>query len=286
MPTVVNSRAPAHDLLERFVGTELLTLAERSIEYRLLPGRSAAAIDLVMLHEGLGSVSMWGDLPDRLCEVTGCRTLAYSRHGYGRSSALTGPRGADYMHEEARTWLPAVLSALQIQRPILVGHSDGASIALIYASDPAQPVRGVIALAPHVMVEGITIAGIERARTQYLDSDLRTRLAPYHADVDGAFWGWNRAWLDPAFREWNIERMLPFITAPVLVIQGTDDEYGSAAQVDHIRRALPSADYLAIPHCGHSPHRTHGSVVIDAVARFVQQLADDAPAAVAHSFDS
>jgi pimeloyl-ACP methyl ester carboxylesterase len=131
------------------------------------------------------------------------------------------------------------------------------------------------------MVEDVTIAGIERARAQYLESDLRGRLAPYHADVDGAFWGWNRAWLDPAFRDWNIERILPSITAPVLVIQGTEDEYGTVAQVDRIRRALPSSEYLEIPHCGHSPHRTHRSVVVDAVRRFVRPLtgADRAPVA-------
>jgi pimeloyl-ACP methyl ester carboxylesterase len=270
---VATRRDAAHDGLKRFVNSMILTVAERRIEYRLLPGRSAAATDLVMLHEGLGSVSTWGDLPDRVCKVTGCRTLAYSRLGYGRSSALTDPRGADYMHEEARTWLPAVLNALQVRRPVLFGHSDGASIALIHASDPTHQVRGVIALAPHVMVEGITISGIERARAQFLDSDLRARLAPYHADVDGAFWGWNRAWLDPAFREWNIEPMLRSITAPVLVIQGTDDEYGTVAQVDRIRRALPNSEYLEIPQCGHSPQRTHRSLVVNATARFVGRLA-------------
>jgi len=258
---------------ERFVNSEILKVAAKLIEYRLLPGRSAAAIDLVMLHEGLGSVSTWGDLPDRLCEVTGCRTLAYSRLGYGRSSPLTAPRGGDYMREEARTWLPAVLNAHRIRRPILLGHSDGASIALIHASDPLHLVRGVIALAPHVMVEDLTISGIERARGQFLESDLRARLAPYHADVDGAFWGWNRAWLDPAFREWNIESLLPSIGAPVLVIQGTDDEYGTVAQAERIQRAIQNFEYLEIPQCGHAPQRSHKSVVVDAVRRFVRRLA-------------
>jgi pimeloyl-ACP methyl ester carboxylesterase len=136
------------------------------------------------------------------------------------------------------------------------------------------------------MVEDVTITGIERARAQYLESDLRARLAPYHADVDGAFWGWNRAWLDPAFREWSIERVLPYITAPVLVIQGTDDEYGTIAQVDRIRRALPSSEILEIPHCGHSPHRSHRGVVIDAVRRFVQTSAGADRAAVAGSPNS
>ena len=252
--------------------TDVLTLADRQIEYRLLPGRSAGSGDLVMLHEGLGSVSMWGDLPERLSEASGCRTLVYSRHGYGRSSPLSAPRTSDYMHEEARVWLPALLDALHITEPILFGHSDGASIALIYASEFERAVKGVIALAPHVMVEDITITGIERARAQFRDSDLRVRLARHHVDVDGAFWGWNRAWLDPAFRAWNIEPLLPSIMAPVLVVQGTDDEYGTVEQVDRIRCALPNMKYLEIRDCGHSPHRHHSDAVIRATLQFIQSL--------------
>jgi pimeloyl-ACP methyl ester carboxylesterase len=264
------------------VQTEILTLAERHIEYRQLPGRGAGASDLVMLHEGLGSVSMWGDLPDRLSEATGCRTLVYSRHGYGRSSPLSAPRASDYMHEEARVWLPALLDALHVSQPILFGHSDGASIALIYASQPASAVKGVIAMAPHVMVEDITIAGIEWARAQFQESDLRVRLARHHADVDGAFWGWNRAWLDPAFRAWTIEQLLPSIVAPVLVVQGTDDEYGTVAQVDRIRRALPNVKYIEIPGCGHSPHRNQPGTVIGATRQFIQCIDGTPAGAVAH----
>src|SRR5262245_52805814 len=171
-----------------------------------------------MLHEGLGSVSMWKDFPTRLAKATDSNVVVYSRHGYGRSAPAERPRRVRYMHDEALNVLPQLLQHLRITRPILFGHSDGASIALIYAGATSNAVAGVVALAPHVMVEDISISSIAAAKTSYQTTDLRARLARYHDDVDGAFWGWNDIWLDPAFRSWSIEDYLPRIDCPLLAI--------------------------------------------------------------------
>jgi pimeloyl-ACP methyl ester carboxylesterase len=249
-----------------------LNLGERRIEYRFVDPAAAAAHDLVMLHEGLGSMSMWRDFPDLLAAATGCRTLVYSRHGYGASSALEAPRSVEYMHEEARVWLPALLEQLHIRRPVLFGHSDGGSIALIHGAQPQAEIAGIIALAPHVKVEDCTVRNIEAARTAYAQTDLRTRLGRYHADVDSAFWGWNRIWLDPRFRSWNIEALLPLIRCPVLAIQGEDDEYGTLEQIESIGRTASDARILALPACRHSPHRDQPQAVLDAAAAFVARI--------------
>src|SRR5579863_4505167 len=171
--------------------TEQLNVDGRRIEYRLVQQTVAVGADLVMLHEGLGSVSLWRDFPERLAQATGCRTLVYSRHGYGHSSPLDEPRGVDYMHEEARR-LPNVLEQLGIRRPVLFGHSDGASIALIHAASAGAEAAGVIAMAPHVKVEDLSVRSIAAAKTAYRETDLRSRLRRHHADVDSTFWGWNR----------------------------------------------------------------------------------------------
>ena len=253
--------------------TELLSLVGSEIEYRIVGGRGPDARDLVMLHEGLGSVSMWKDFPEKLAESTGCRTIVYSRHGYGRSSTLRQKRTPNFMHDEAAVVLPALLRTLGIERPVLFGHSDGASIALIHAASPGATVAAVIALAPHVKVEALSVASIEKARTAYEKTDLRARLARHHADADSAFWGWNQIWLDPAFRSWNIERLLPSIACPVLAIQGRNDEYGTLEQVDSIRRAIPSTELLVLEECGHSPHRDQPAAVLAATERFIASLA-------------
>jgi len=193
-------------------------------------GEPDAGPTLVLLHEGLGSVAQWRDVPDRLHALTGRPVLAYSRAGYGQSSPVALPRPLTYMHDEAAL-IP------HVPRPILIGHSDGASIAII-AAPTVQPVALVL-IAPHVFVEDVSVAAIAAARDNY--PALRPRLARYHADVDGAFWGWNRAWLDPAFRRWNIEAYLPQITAPTLIVQGDADEYGTLAQVDAIAMQLGGA---------------------------------------------
>jgi pimeloyl-ACP methyl ester carboxylesterase len=259
--------------------TEELIIDGRRIEYGFVrPGAAHGADggDIVMLHEGLGSVSMWRDFPERLARATGRRTLVYSRHGYGRSSPIEAPRTVDYMHEEARR-LPAILERLKVRRPILFGHSDGASIALIHGAEAASDVAGVVALAPHVKVEDMTVNSITAAKAAYLQTDLPARLSRHHVDADGAFWGWNRIWLDPAFRHWNIEALLPRIRCPILAIQGEDDEYGTLEQVESIARSAPRARVLSLAACRHSPHRDQPAAVLEAVTEFAASIAPPSP---------
>jgi pimeloyl-ACP methyl ester carboxylesterase len=253
--------------------TEQLIIDGRRIEYGFAQPAVAGGRDLVMLHEGLGSVSMWREFPERLARATGCRTLVYSRYGYGRSSPLETPRSVQYMHEEARLWLPAILERLNIRRPILFGHSDGASIALIHAATDASDVAGIVALAPHINVEELTVRNIAAARAAYLHTDLPVRLSRHHVHADSAFWGWNRIWLDPAFRDWNIETLLPSIRCPVLAIQGEEDEYGTMEQITGIARAVAHSKLLTLPGCRHSPHRDQPEAVLAAAAEFAAGIA-------------
>jgi pimeloyl-ACP methyl ester carboxylesterase len=243
-----------------------LTLEGRSIEYRIWGTRTSAP-DLVLLHEGLGSAALWRDFPARLAEATGTRVLAWSRFGYGRSSSIVLPRRPDYLHVEAREWLPRVLDALEVQDCVLFGHSDGASIALIHAADRPSRVRGLVLLAPHVKVEEITLAGIAAARDAYVNRDLRARLAKWHDDVDGAFLGWNDLWLDASFRDWNIEALVRDVDVPIVAIQGRDDEYGTVEQVESIRRHHPRTKVLVLDGCGHAPQRDRPDEVIAATVR-------------------
>ena len=226
----------------------------------------------MFLHEGLGSVAMWKDFPQQCASAVGCRALVYSRYGYGKSDPLTAPRAVDYLHQEALRVLPELLDKLGIVRPILFGHSDGASIALIYAGGAKRSVRGVIVMAPHTMVESVALPGLERIRQAYKTTDLRERLARYHADPDSAFRGWNDIWLSPEFRNWNIEQYLPGIACPVLAIQGEDDHYGTMVHIEQIQKAMPSTEVVQLPHCGHSPHRDQPQQVIERVAQFVARL--------------
>jgi pimeloyl-ACP methyl ester carboxylesterase len=253
--------------------TEQLIIDGRRIEYGFVQPAVTGGRDLVMLHEGLGSASMWRDFPERLARATGCRTLVYSRYGYGRSSPLEAPRRVDYMHEEARQWLPAILERLDIRRPMLFGHSDGASIALIYAASDASEVAGIVALAPHIKVEDLTMRNIAAAKEAYLHTDLPVRLSRHHVDADSAFWGWNRIWLDPAFRDWNIEALLPSIRCPILAIQGEEDEYGTMEQIAGIARAVPHSKLLTLAACRHSPHRDQPEAVLAAAAEFNASIA-------------
>ena len=242
------------------------------IEYEFVGSSNRTAPLLIFLHEGLGSVAMWRDFPAQLCEATGARGLVYSRPGYGKSTPrpLAEKWGMDFMHIQARDVLPALLSdTAPNAKPWLFGHSDGGSIALIHAALFPQNIEGVIAVAAHIFAEDISVASIAQTRETYLQTSLREKLARYHADVDSAFWGWNDIWLDPGFRAWNIEALLPQITCPLLAIQGVNDEYGTMAQIDGIARAVPQAQLVKLENCGHSPHRDQPQAVIDAVKKFI-----------------
>ena len=240
------------------------------IEYEWV-GAAGAAPVMVFLHEGLGSVAMWRDFPARLCEATGLRGLVYSRPGYGKSTPR--PQGErwlpDFMHRQARDVLPALLRELDVERPWLFGHSDGGSIALLHAAAFPQALRGVIVLAPHILVEDVSVTSIQKAREVYLATDLKQKLGRYHDDADSAFWGWNDVWLSPAFRDWSIEEEIRAIRCPVLAVQGLDDEYGTLEQIRGIARRVPQARLLELPHCGHSPHKDQPDKVIAAVREFV-----------------
>ncbi len=246
---------------------------EQRIEYQWLFPEKTECDLIVFLHEGLGSVSMWKDWPAQTCAALNMRGLVFSRYGYGRST----PRPAgekwpvDYLHRQATDALPALFSALGMERerPILFGHSDGGSIALLYAASFPARVKAVAVAAPHIFVEDITIANIEKARQAYLETDLPAKLGRYHQDADSAFWGWNDVWLNPDFRAWNIEARLSRITCPVLAIQGEDDEYGTLEQIRGIARHAAQTRLRAIPACGHSPHRDRPQVVIDALRDFL-----------------
>jgi pimeloyl-ACP methyl ester carboxylesterase len=246
----------------------------KRIETLLLsPGANASsAPTIVMLHEGLGSISMWKDFPQRVAEATECAVLVYSRYGHGKSDRLAEKRPVDFMHHEAKAVLPELLCQFEIARPILLGHSDGASIALIYAGTFPERVRALILEAPHVLVEEHGLRSIAAIRTLYEATDISTKLGRYHDHVDEVFHGWNDIWLDPRFREWNIEEYLDAITCPTLVIQGEKDEYGTLAQVEAIQRRVPAAHTIILPGCRHSPHREQPVPTLAAISKFVAAL--------------
>jgi len=224
---------------------------------------------VVFLHEGLGSIALWKDFPERLCQAAGLRGLVFSRNGYGRSTPRPHDEKwpVDFMHRQAWEVLPALLKELGIERPWLFGHSDGGSIALLHAA--RFPVSGLVVAAPHIIVEDISVKSIAEARTSYLQGGLRERLARYHDDIDSAFWGWNDIWLDPAFRAWDIRAELPAIAAPILAIQGEADDYGTLEQIYGIARLAPQTRLLVLPDCGHSPHRDQPGRLIEEAARFM-----------------
>jgi pimeloyl-ACP methyl ester carboxylesterase len=239
------------------------------LEYVRIAPRDASLPTIVMLHEGLGSVAMWREFPEELAAATGAAVVAYSRQGYGRSARLPGPRNKNYIHAEAHRVLPAFLTALAIDQPVLLGHSDGASIALLYAGR-RLPSAGIVVMAPHVFIEDVTIASIAAAKEAYVKGDLRQRLARYHDSPDDAFLGWNDIWLDPVFRDWNIEGYVPRITVPMLVIQGADDEYGTEAQVEAIQSlAQVPCEVAMLAGCRHSPHRDQKQRTLDLIRRFL-----------------
>ena len=244
--------------------------AGHSLEYEWIEGSGPT---LVFLHEGLGSIGQWRDFPSRVAKATGRGALVYNRYGYGDSDVLAEPRVTSrFMHDEALVSLPQVLAALEIESPILVGHSDGASIALIHAG-AGYPVRGLALMAPHVFVEEMGLRSIERVKVEFETTYLPERLGRYHRDERRTFHLWNDAWLDPEFRHWNIEEYLPAIKAPILAIQGIDDEYGTMAQLKSIREKTQGpCEVLELPACGHSPHRDQPDTVLAALTRFVVGL--------------
>jgi pimeloyl-ACP methyl ester carboxylesterase len=245
----------------------------KRLETAWFAGSDPARPAIVLLHEGLGSIGLWRDFPARLAARTGCGVLAYSRYGYGRSEPLRERREPEYMHHEGRVVLPELLAQLEIERPILLGHSDGASIALLYAAGPANDPRALVLVAPHVFVEELSVRSIAQAKIAYETSDLRAKLARHHDDVDGAFFGWNDIWLDPRFRAWNIEPAVEGVRCRVLLIQGEADEYGTSAQVDAIAARLPRSEALLVADAGHSPHRDAPELVLERVSAFVEGVA-------------
>jgi pimeloyl-ACP methyl ester carboxylesterase len=253
------------------------------IEYQWVGIEDPAAPVMIFLHEGLGSVSMWRDFPDALCTAAQCRGLVYSRPGYGRSTTRPPEElwNLDFMHRQAHELLPELLTALSIDprrdRIWLFGHSDGGSITLLYAARYVEALAGAVVLAPHIMVEDITITGIEKTRQAYLETDLRSRLGRHHDDPDSPFWGWNRIWLDPRFKDWSIEEEMATIHCPLLAVQGVDDEYGSLEQIRGIARCLPHTTLLELEACGHSPHRDQRDQLIAAVVTFMRTPMPRAP---------
>ncbi len=227
---------------------------------------------LVLLHEGLGSVAMWKTVPEDLARLTGCSVLTYSRYGNGFSDVLRESRAVSYMHDEATEALPDVLDAFDVRSAVLVGQSDGASIALIYAGEIGARVCGLVVEAPHVFVEDLSVQSIAQAKTAFESTDLPQRLARYHADVRRTFYGWNDIWLHPEFRSWNIQNSVRNVRVPILAIQGVNDEYGTPAQIDAIVQDARDArvDTLMLANCGHAPHRDRPDLTLPAIAAFVK----------------
>jgi pimeloyl-ACP methyl ester carboxylesterase len=237
----------------------------------IAPQVSTKKPPIVLLHEGLGCVAMWRDFPQTLATVTGARVVAYSRYGYGQSTPLPAGvrnvRNERFMHVEAIKTAPQVFEKLGIEKPFLVGHSDGGSIALIYAATYPRAVCGVVAMAPHCFVEDISVASILQAQKTFETTDLPQRLSKYHRDASATFYGWNDVWLSAEFRQWNITDLLGRITCPMLAIQGENDEYGTMAQIEAIKTALPAARLLKLAQCGHSPWKDAATITLENIAQ-------------------
>lgn len=248
------------------------------LETRWIAREHADAPLIVFLHEGLGSIAIWEDWPDRFCAATGCRGLVYSRYGYGGSTRRPAgePWPFDYLEREARLALPALFAALNIDsardKPILFGHSDGASIALLHAAAFPDSVRAMIVAAPHLFVEDIARARIEQVREVYRAGSLRDKLAAQHADPDTVFWGWSDLWLNPEYREWNISTLLSRISCPVLGVQGREDQYGTLEQLYELKRRVPQTELLIIEQCRHVPHQDQPQVVLENGVRFLREV--------------
>ena len=250
-----------------------LRIGDSDLEYRMIGPVPDAAPTIVMLHEGLGSAALWGDFPDRLQEATGAGVFVYSRAGYGNSSPVALPRPIDYMHREALDVLPKLLAQIGFRRGILVGHSDGASIAAIYAGGVQDHrIRAIALIAPHFIVEDISVTSIAEIKTAYETTNLREKLARWHRDVDNAFYGWNGAWLDPEFRNWDISEYLAYIRVPVAIVQGADDQYGTIRQVEIAQEECYCPVDVTILEAGHSPHREAPGATLNAISDFANAV--------------
>ena len=254
--------------MSRLENSGFLTLGSQRLEYRFVGPQPDAAPTLVLLHEGLGCVGLWGDFPEKLSAATGLGVFVYSRAGYGKSSPVTLPRPLSYMHDEA------LLDAIGFRRGLLVGHSDGASIAAIYAgSHQDHRVSGLILIAPHFFTEDSGIASIVEAKKAYEAGDLRARLARWHTDVDNAFRGWNGAWLDPEFRKWDITEFLAYIRVPMLIVQGEDDQYGTVKQIEIAQQeCYCPVDVALVPGARHSPQREAPDATLKSISDFVGRV--------------
>jgi pimeloyl-ACP methyl ester carboxylesterase len=250
-----------------------LRLGDATLEYRIA-GDPAAPPAIVMLHEGLGSAALWGDFPDRLAATTGVTAFAYSRAGYGASSSIALPRPLSYMHDEARSVLPPLLDAIGFRRGLLLGHSDGASIATLHAGGTEDHrVRGLVLIAPHFIVEEVGLAAIRAAKTAYEEGDLKPRLARWHKHVDAAFYGWNGAWLDPGFRAWDITEALAYVRVPIQIVQGDNDQYGTIRQVEIAQEeCYCPVEVAMIAGAGHSPQREKADVTLTAISDFANRI--------------
>jgi pimeloyl-ACP methyl ester carboxylesterase len=255
--------------------TATLRIADADLEYRFIGPQPDAAPTIILLHEGLGCAALWGDFPDRLSAETGCGVFAFSRAGYGQSSPAQLPRGLDYMHREALDVLPQLLDAIGFRRGILVGHSDGASIATIYAGGVQDHrIRALALIAPHFIVEDVSITSIDAIKIAYETTDLRTKLGRWHRDVDNTFYGWNGAWLDPDFRDWDISESLAYIRVPIAILQGADDQYGTLRQIEIAQtECYCPVDVTIIKGAAHSPHREAADVTLQTIAAFVNDIA-------------
>jgi pimeloyl-ACP methyl ester carboxylesterase len=252
---------------------DFLTAAGRRLEYRWIPSRASGGATLVFLHEALGSAALWRDFPDRLAERTGAAALIYSRAGHGRSEPAAGPAVPHHFSHEALVVLPEVLAARGIERPVLVGHSDGATIALVHAVAQPGVAQALILEAPHVFVEEITVTGVTAARAAFGGGGLREKLGRWHDHVDPVFHRWADAWLDPAFRGWTMEPSLDRVSCPTFVIQGEPDPYGTRAQVDAIAgRVTGPVETFILPGAGHTPHGGRPHEVLEAMAGFIERV--------------
>src|SRR5262245_1505707 len=247
-------------------------VAGKALETRWVEAGPENASTIVLLHDALGSAAVWKDFPERLAEETGSNVLVYSRYGHGNSDVLSDERTIDYIHYEGEVVLPELLDKFQISSPLLLGHSDGASIAITYAGKYHDRVSGLILMAPHVFVEDVTVRGVIDAGVAYRSADLKQKLSRYHCDPDGIFHAWHNMWIDPNFKDWNIESYLSSICCPSLLIQGEHDGYGTVAQLETIRSHVPESEMFLLQGCGHSPYREKPEATLHRIAQFISDL--------------